>query len=131
MKTYNEANPKNFVQNWNTPIMITAGELDYRIVFTQACQAFDAAQIRGIPSRMLLFPEENHWILKPQNALMWHREYFRWLDTWLKPGSEAAKAYKLQQDSIAKIKAEETKGEPTPMPKKQENLHITNPDLAK
>ena len=68
---------------------------------------------------------------KPQNALMWHREYFRWLDTWLKPGSEAAKAYKLQQDSIAKIKAEETKGEPTPMPKKQENLHITNPDLAK
>lgn len=130
-KTYREANPKNFVENWNTPIMITAGELDYRIVFTQACQAFDAAQIRGIPSRMLLFPEENHWILQPQNALMWHREFFRWLDTWLKPGSEAAKAYKIQQDSIAKIKAEETKGEPTPMPKKQENLNITNPDLKK
>ena len=130
-KTYAQANPKNFVQNWNTPIMITAGELDYRIVFTQACQAFDAAQIRGIPSRMLLFPEENHWILKPQNALMWHREYFRWLDTWLKPGSEASKAYKLAQDSIAKIKAEENKGQNTPMPKIQENLHITNPDLQK
>ncbi len=129
MKTYNEANPKNFVQNWNTPIMITAGELDYRIVFTQACQAFDAAQIRGIPSRMLLFPEENHWILKPQNALMWHREFFRWLDTWLKPGSEAAKAYIAQQDSIAKARVEKAFGEPTPMPKTQENLNITNPDL--
>lgn len=128
-KTYNEANPKNFVQNWNTPIMITAGELDYRIVFTQACQAFDAAQIRGVPSRMLLFPEENHWILKPQNALMWHREFYRWLDTWLKPDSEASKAYIAQLDSIAKVKAEETKGVPTPMPKKQENLHITNANI--
>ena len=128
-KTYREANPFNFVENWNTPIMITAGELDYRIVFTQACQAFNAAQIRGIPSRMLLFPEENHWILKPQNALMWHREYFRWLDTWLKPDSEASKAYKLQNDSIAKIKEQERMGEPTPMPKIQETLNITNPRL--
>ncbi len=125
-KTYREANPKNFVQNWNTPIMITAGELDYRIVFTQACQAFDAAQILGVPSRMLLFPEENHWILKPQNSLMWQREFFRWFDTWLKPDSEACNAYIAQQDSIAKIKVEETKGTPTPMPKKQENLNITN-----
>ena len=103
-KTYREANPINFVNNWNTPIMITAGELDYRIVFTQATQAFNAAKIRGIPARMVLFPEENHWILRPQNSLLWQREFFRWLDTWLKPGSEAAKAYKLEQDSIAKVK---------------------------
>ena len=109
--------------------MITAGELDYRIVFTQACQAFNAAQIRGVPSRMVLFPEENHWILRPQNALVWHREYFKWLDTWLKPGSPAAKEYKAQQDSIAKIKAVENKGQNTPMPKVQNELHITNPDL--
>ena len=128
-KTYAEANPFNFVENWNTPIMITAGELDYRIVFTQACQAFNAAQIRGVPSRMLLFPEENHWILKPQNALMWHREFFRWLDTWLVDDSKAAKDYKAQQDSIAKIKAQERMGEPTPMPRKQETLNITNPNL--
>ena len=128
-KTYREANPINFVENWNTPIMITAGELDYRIVFTQACQAFNAAQIRGIPSRMVLFPEENHWILRPQNALVWHREFFKWLDTWLKPGSPAAKAYKAEQEAKAKIKAEENKGQETPMPETQKELHITNPDL--
>ena len=112
-KTYREANPINFVNNWNTPIMITAGELDYRIVFTQATQAFNAAKIRGIPARMVLFPEENHWILRPQNSLLWQREFFRWLDTWLKPGSEAAKAYKLEQDSIAKVKEIENKGQET------------------
>ena len=128
-KSYREANPFNFVQNWNTPIMITAGELDYRIVFTQATQAFNAAQILGVPSRMVLFPEENHWILRPQNALVWHREFYKWLDTWLKPGSEAAKAYKTECDSIAKVKEVERMGEPTPMPKKQENLNITNPDF--
>lgn len=128
-KSYREANPINFIENWNTPIMITAGELDYRIVFTQACQAFNAAQIRGIPSRMVLFPEENHWILRPQNALVWHREYFRWLDTWLKPGSKAARDYKAEQDAKARIKAEENKGPQTPMPEVQKNLHITNPDL--
>ena len=111
--------------------MITAGELDYRIVFTRACQAFNAAQIRGIPSRMVLFPEENHWILRPQNALVWHREFFKWLDTWLKPDSDASKAYKLEQDSIAKVKIEERKGEPTPMPKTQQTLNITNPNLKK
>lgn len=125
-KTYREANPINFVNNWNTPIMITAGELDYRIVFTQATQAFNAAKIRGIPARMVLFPEENHWILRPQNSLLWQREFFRWLDTWLKPGSEAAKAYKLEQDSIAKVKEIENKGQETPMPKtlEPEKLNI-------
>lgn len=123
-KTFAQANPKNFVQNWNTPIMITAGELDYRIVFTQATQAFNAAKIRGIPARMILFPEENHWILRPQNAILWHREFYRWLDTWLKSDSEAAKAYKLEQDSIAKVKEIENKDQNTPMPKVQENLNI-------
>ena len=125
-KTYREANPINFVNNWNTPIMITAGELDYRIVFTQATQAFNAAKIRGIPARMVLFPEENHWILRPQNSLLWQREFFRWLDTWLKPDSEAAKAYKLEQDSIAKVKEIENKGQETPMPKtlEPEKLNI-------
>ena len=104
-RSYTQANPKNYVQNWDTPIMCTAGELDYRIVFTQACQAFNAAKIKGLPARLLLFPDENHWILKPQNSIMWQREFFRWLDTWLKPGSEAAKAYAAEQDSIKAAKA--------------------------
>ena len=104
-RSYTQANPKNYVQNWDTPIMCTAGELDYRIVFTQACQAFNAAKIKGLPARLLLFPDENHWILKPQNSILWQREFFRWLDTWLKPDSEAAKAYKAEQDSINATKA--------------------------
>ena len=107
-RSYTQANPKNYVQNWDTPIMCTAGELDYRIVFTQACQAFNAAKIKGLPARLLLFPDENHWILKPQNSILWQREFFKWLDTWLKPDSEAAKQYKAQQDSINAAKAATT-----------------------
>jgi len=100
-RSYSQANPKNYVQNWDTPIMVTAGELDYRIVFTQATQAFNAAKIKGLAARMLLFPDENHWILKPQNSILWQREFFRWLDTWLKPDSPAAKEYRAATDSIA------------------------------
>ncbi len=85
-KTYREADPKRFVQNWDTPIMITAGEKDYRIVFTQATQAFNAAKLRGIEARMVLFPDENHWILTPQNSILWQREFFGWMDKYLKPG---------------------------------------------
>ncbi|MBR1552106.1 MAG: S9 family peptidase [Muribaculaceae bacterium] len=85
MKSYTVANPKNYVQNWNRPIMVTAGEKDYRIVFTQATQAFNAAKLMGLDARMVLFPEENHWILKPQNSILWQREFFGWLDRWLKP----------------------------------------------
>ncbi len=119
-KTYTTASPHRFVQNWDTPIMITAGELDYRIVFTQGTQAFNAARARGIPARMVLFPEENHWILQPQNSILWHREFFKWLDTWLKPDSDAAKQYKADQDSIAKVKQAETATGVPPMPKQFE-----------
>lgn len=106
-KSYSVANPKNYVQNWNRPIMVTCGEKDYRIVFTQGTQAFNAARMRNLPARMITFPEENHWILQPQNSVLWQREFFRWFDTWLKPQSEAAKAYKAQQDSVAKEKQKE------------------------
>ncbi len=78
------ASPHLFVKNWDTPILIIHGELDYRISYTQSMQAFNAAQIRGIPSKLLLFPDENHWILKPQNAILWQKEFFGWLDTYLK-----------------------------------------------
>ena len=76
--------PHKFVQNWNTPIMITHGELDYRILASQSMMAFNAAQLRGIPSRLLIFPDENHWISKPQNGILFQREFFRWFDLWLK-----------------------------------------------
>ncbi|WP_152564741.1 S9 family peptidase [Porphyromonas crevioricanis] len=76
--------PHKFVQNWDTPIMIIHGELDYRILASQGMMAFDAAKMRGVPAEMLIFPDENHWILQPQNAMLWQRSFFGWLDRWLK-----------------------------------------------
>jgi dipeptidyl aminopeptidase/acylaminoacyl peptidase len=76
--------PHKFVKNWNTPILITHGELDYRVPVDQGMAAFNAAQALGVPSEMLLFPDENHWILKPQNSIQWNRVFYRWLDKWLK-----------------------------------------------
>lgn len=77
--------PHRFVDNWDTPIMISHGEYDYRILSSQGEMAFNAAKLRGIPAEMVIFPDENHWILKPQNAIMWQRLFFRWFDRWLKP----------------------------------------------
>lgn len=76
--------PHKFVDKWDTPIMITHGELDYRILASQGMMAFNAAQLRDIPSRMLIFPDENHWIARPQNGILFQREFFRWFDEWLK-----------------------------------------------
>lgn len=76
--------PHKFVQNWDTPIMVIHGEKDYRIAYTQGMQAFTAAKLLGIPARYLHFPEENHWVLSPQNGILWQREFFKWLDQWLK-----------------------------------------------
>lgn len=75
--------PHNFVTKWHTPLMVIHGGKDYRVPVDEGMAAFNAAQMMGVPSRLLIFPDENHWILKPQNALMWHREYFKWLDMWL------------------------------------------------
>ncbi len=76
--------PHKFVDNWDTPIAISHGDFDYRILSSQGQMAFNAAKLRGIPAEMVLFPDENHWILKPQNAIMWQRLFFRWFDRWLK-----------------------------------------------
>ncbi|MCX6276867.1 MAG: S9 family peptidase [Bacteroidetes bacterium] len=76
--------PHRFVQNWDAPILCIHGELDYRIVATQGMQAFNAAVLRGIPAELLYFPDENHWVLKPQNGILWQRTFFNWLDRWLK-----------------------------------------------
>jgi dipeptidyl aminopeptidase/acylaminoacyl peptidase len=76
--------PHRFVDKWDTPIAVSCGELDYRIPASQGMMAFNAAQLRGIPSRMLVFPNENHWVLQPQNGILFQREFFRWFDKWLK-----------------------------------------------
>jgi dipeptidyl aminopeptidase/acylaminoacyl peptidase len=76
--------PHRFIDKWDTPILVTHGEYDFRILSSQGEMAFNAARLRGIPAEMVIFPEENHWILKPQNAILWQRVFFRWLDRWLK-----------------------------------------------
>ena len=82
-KTYDNS-PHRFVDKWDTPIFVSHGEYDFRILASQGMAAFNAAKLRGIPAEMVIFPDECHWILKPQNAVMWQRLYFRWFDRWLK-----------------------------------------------
>lgn len=82
-KTY-ENSPHKFVDKWDTPILCIHGELDYRINANQGMGAFNAARMRGIPAELLIFPDENHWVLKPQNGILWQRTFFNWLDKWLK-----------------------------------------------
>ncbi len=82
-RTFSQS-PHKYVDKWDTPILITHGEYDFRILASQGMMAFNAARLRGVPAEMLIFPDENHWILKPQNAIMWQRVFFRWLDRWLK-----------------------------------------------
>lgn len=84
VKSSYAASPHHNVQKWDTPILIIHGEYDFRISYTQSMQAFNAAQILGVPSKLILFPEENHWVLKPQNAIIWQTEFFKWLDKYLK-----------------------------------------------
>lgn len=82
-KTY-ENSPHKFVDKWDTPILCIHGEKDYRINYNQGMGAFNAARMRGIPAELLIFPDENHWVLKPQNGILWQRTFFNWLDRWLK-----------------------------------------------
>lgn len=82
-RTY-ENSPHKFVDKWDTPILCIHGEKDYRINANQGMGAFNAARMRGIPAELLLFPDENHWVLKPQNGVLWQRTFFNWLDRWLK-----------------------------------------------
>ncbi len=76
--------PHKFIDKWDTPILCIHGEKDYRINANQGMGAFNAARLRGIPAELLLFPDENHWVLKPQNGILWQRTFFNWLDRWLK-----------------------------------------------
>ena len=82
-RTYSNS-PHKFVDRWDTPILCIQGEKDYRIVTSQAMSAYNAALYRGIPTEFLVFPDENHWVLKPQNGILWQRTFIGWLDKWLK-----------------------------------------------
>ncbi len=82
-RTYAEFDPSNRVDQWNAPILIIQGGRDYRVPIGQGLEAFQAAQLQGIKSRLLYFPEENHWVLTPQNALVWQKEFFKWLEETL------------------------------------------------
>ena len=81
-KTYDNS-PHRFVDKWDTPILCIHGEKDYRINATQGMSAFNAARMRGIEAELLIFPDENHWVLKPQNGILWQRTYFEWLERWI------------------------------------------------
>ena len=76
--------PHKFVDKWDTPILCIHGEKDYRILANQGMAAFNAAVLRGVPAELLIYPDENHWVLKPQNGVLWQRVFFEWLDKWLK-----------------------------------------------
>lgn len=82
--SYNEFSPSSYVDKWDTPILIMQGEQDFRVPTNQSMQAFQAARLRGIEARMVLFPDECHWILRPQDSLVWQAEFFGWLDKYLK-----------------------------------------------
>jgi dipeptidyl aminopeptidase/acylaminoacyl peptidase len=85
---YEKWNPANHVDKWKTPMLVVTGELDYRVPYTQGLQSFTALQERGIPSQLLVFPDENHWVLGAKNSLQWHETVFAWLDRWLKKDGE-------------------------------------------
>jgi dipeptidyl aminopeptidase/acylaminoacyl peptidase len=82
--SYDRFSPHLFARNWDSPILVIHGEKDFRVPITQGMEAFQAAQVRNIPSRFLYFPEEGHWVMKPQNSVLWNRVFFEWLDQWLK-----------------------------------------------
>jgi dipeptidyl aminopeptidase/acylaminoacyl peptidase len=82
--SYDRWDPANHVDKWQTPLLVIHGALDYRVPYAQGLAAFTAAQRRGVPSRLLFFPDENHWVLKPHNSIQWHEEVLAWLDRWTK-----------------------------------------------
>jgi dipeptidyl aminopeptidase/acylaminoacyl peptidase len=82
---YAKHNPIELVKNWKTPMLVIHGEKDFRVVYTQGISTFNALQRKGIPSQLLLFPDENHWVLKPQNSKLWHETVLAWLKRWLQP----------------------------------------------
>ena len=85
---YTDQNPVEFVKNWKTPMLVIHGQNDYRVAVTQGISTFTALQRRGIPSKFLYFPDENHWVLKPHNSILWHETVIDWLNQWTRPASQ-------------------------------------------
>ena len=83
-KDYDRFSPHRFIRNWKTPLLVIHGEKDFRVPVTQGMEAFTVAQVQGVPSRFLYFPNEGHWVLGPQNGVLWHRVFFEWLDRYCK-----------------------------------------------
>jgi len=83
-KEYEKQNPVNFVKNWKTPTLVVHGGRDYRIPYVNGISTFTALQRLGVPSKFLYFPDENHWVLKPKNSILWHETVIGWLDQWTK-----------------------------------------------
>ncbi len=81
-------NPVDLVTKWRTPMLVVHGALDYRVVDTQGLATYTALQRQGVPSRLLYYPDENHWVLKPNNSIQWHEEVLRWLDQWTADSNE-------------------------------------------
>jgi dipeptidyl aminopeptidase/acylaminoacyl peptidase len=81
---FEKFNPVNYIENWKTPMLVVQGAQDFRVPETQGLAAFTALQRRGVPSRFLYFPDENHWVLKPANSIFWHETVLEWLDSWTK-----------------------------------------------
>jgi dipeptidyl aminopeptidase/acylaminoacyl peptidase len=82
--SYTKFSPHQFVKNWDTPMLVIHNDKDFRVPLTEGLQAFTAAQLKNVPSRFLYFPDEGHWVLRPQNSVLWNRVFFDWLDRYLK-----------------------------------------------
>lgn len=82
-KSYDDFSPNKFIGKWDTPILVIHNEKDFRVPLAQGMEAFTAAQLQQIPSKFLYFPDENHWVLKPQNSVLWQKVFFEWLNTYL------------------------------------------------
>ena len=82
--SYKNFSPNDYIQNWDTPILVIHNEKDFRVPLGQGLEAFTAARVQNIPARFLCFPDEGHWVTKPQNSILWQRVFFEWLDKYLK-----------------------------------------------
>ena len=102
-ENYEKHNPVNHVAHWSKPMLVIHGQLDYRVPYTQGIATFTALQRRGIPSRLLIFPNENHWVLKPANSIQWHREVEKWLDQWTAAQSKARNDMRLSRPRLAPL----------------------------
>jgi dipeptidyl aminopeptidase/acylaminoacyl peptidase len=81
---YQKMSPSSYVKDFHTPTLVIHGELDFRVPYTQGLELFTALQLQKIPSKLLIFPDEGHWVLKPQNSVLWYKTFIDWLDSWVK-----------------------------------------------